>query len=77
MNIKKGDKISYAARVYDAQEMINIVDTALEFWLTSGSYCEKFEKELGEYLGIQYVNLVNSGSSANLLAFMALTSPPF
>lgn len=72
---KKGDKISYAARVYDAQEMINIVDTALEFWLTSGSYCEKFEKELGEYLGIQYVNLVNSGSSANLLAFMALTSP--
>ncbi len=72
---KKGDRIPYASRVYDAEEMVNLVDSALEFWLTSGRYTEEFEKKLGDYLGIRYVSLVNSGSSANLLAFMALTSP--
>ena len=72
---KEGDRIPYASRVYDSEEMTNLVDSALEFWLTSGRYTEQFEKELGEYLGVKYVSLVNSGSSANLNAFMALTSP--
>ncbi|MEG1300324.1 MAG: lipopolysaccharide biosynthesis protein RfbH [Erysipelotrichaceae bacterium] len=72
---KAGDKISYASRVYDEEEMTNLVDSALDFWLTAGKYCDIFEKEFGDYLGIKYVSLVNSGSSANLLAFMSLTSP--
>ena len=72
---KDGDRISYASRVFDEKEMVNLVDSALEFWLTSGRYTDKFEKQLGEYLGTPFVSLVNSGSSANLCAFMALTSP--
>ncbi len=72
---KDGDRIPYAARVYDSEEMCNLVDSSLEFWLTSGRYTDLFEKRLGEYLGVRYVSLVNSGSSANLIAFMALTSP--
>ncbi len=72
---KEGDRISYAARVYDQEEMTNLIDSALEFWLTSGRYTEQFEKELAEYIGVRFCSLVNSGSSANLLAFMALTSP--
>lgn len=72
---KEGDRIAYASRVYDQEEMKNLVDSALEFWLTSGRYTEQFEKELAEYIGVRYCSLVNSGSSANLLAFMALTSP--
>lgn len=71
----EGERIPYASRVYDAEEMKNLVDSALEFWLTSGRYAERFEKDFSEYLGIRYCSLVNSGSSANLLAFMALTSP--
>ena len=71
----KGDRIPYASRVYDKQEMINLVDSALEFWLTSGRYTKEFEESLAKYLGIKYVATVNSGSSANLLAFMTLTSP--
>ena len=71
----EGDRISYAARVYDEEEMTNLVDSALEFWLTSGRYTEQFEKELAEFIGVRFCSLVNSGSSANLLAFMALTSP--
>ena len=70
-----GDRIPYAGRVYDEAEMVNLVDSALEFWLTSGRYTEQFEKEFAKYLGIRFCSLVNSGSSANLLAFMALTSP--
>lgn len=70
-----GDRITYASRVYDHEEMVNLVDSALEFWLTSGRYTDEFEKKFGEYLGVKYVSLVNSGSSANLNAFMALTSP--
>lgn len=70
-----GSKISYAARVYDSSEMVNLVDSALDFWLTSGKYTEEFEQKLADYLKIRYCSLVNSGSSANLLAFMALTSP--
>ena len=72
---KEGDKISYASRVYDSEEMMNLVNSALEFWLTSGRYTKKFEEEFAKYLGVRYCSLVNSGSSANLLAFMALTSP--
>lgn len=70
-----GDRINYASRVYDGDEMVNLVDSALEFWLTSGRYTAQFEKKLGGYLGVPYVSMVNSGSSANLCAFMALTSP--
>lgn len=72
---KDGDRISYASRVFDEKEMMNLTDSALEFWLTSGRYTDQFEKQLGEYLGTPFVSLVNSGSSANLLAFMTLTSP--
>lgn len=68
-------KISYAKRVYDSKEMVNLVDSALEFWLTSGRYTDKFEEDLAQYLGVKSCALVNSGSSANLLAFMTLTSP--
>lgn len=71
----KGDRIPYARRVYDEAEMVNLVDSALEFWLTSGRYTEQFEREFAQYLGIRFCSLVNSGSSANLLAFMTLTSP--
>ncbi|MBR1865988.1 MAG: lipopolysaccharide biosynthesis protein RfbH [Lachnospiraceae bacterium] len=72
---EEGDRIPYAKRVYDRQEMVNLIDSALEFWLTSGRYTDEFESRLAEYLGVRYCSLVNSGSSANLLAFMALTSP--
>ena len=72
---KEGDRIPYASRVYDHEEMENLVDSALEFWLTSGRYVKEFEKGLTEYLGTKFVSVVNSGSSANLLAFMTLTSP--
>ena len=72
---KDGDRISYASRVFDEKEMMNLADSMLEFWLTSGRYTEQFEKQFGEYLGTPFVSLVNSGSSANLCAFMALTSP--
>ncbi len=71
----KGDRIPYASRVYDSDEMVNLVDSAIEFWLTAGRYTEEFEKSFAKYLGIRFCSLVNSGSSANLLAFMALTSP--
>ena len=67
--------VNYGGRVYDEKELINLTDTALDFWLTSGRYCAEFERRLGTYLGVKHVSLVNSGSSANLLAFMALTSP--
>ena len=72
---KTGDRIPYASRVYDSDEMVNLVDSALEFWLTSGRYTDEFEDKLAKYLNVKYCSLVNSGSSANLLGFMALTSP--
>ncbi len=78
-NVKKpfeaGQRIPYASRVYDSAEMVNLVDSALEFWLTSGRYTDQFEADFAKYLGVKHCSLVNSGSSANLLAFMALTSP--
>lgn len=70
-----GNRIPYASRVYDKVEMCNLVDSSLEFWLTSGRYTAEFETAFANYLGVKYCSLVNSGSSANLLAFMALTSP--
>jgi len=72
---KEGNRIPYARRVYDHEEMTNLVDSALEFWLTAGRYTDQFEKELAEFLGVKFCSIVNSGSSANLLAFMTLTSP--
>lgn len=72
---QEGERIPYASRVYDHEEMCNLVDSALEFWLTSGRYVQAFEKGLAEYLRVKYVSVVNSGSSANQLAFMTLTSP--
>ncbi len=74
-NFTEGDRIPYASRVYDEQEMCNLVDASLDFWLTAGRYAEEFERKFAEYLGIRFCSLVNSGSSANLVAFMALTSP--
>lgn len=71
----EGDRIPYSGRVYDADEMVNLVDAALEFWLTSGHYVQEFETGLADFLGVRHCSLVNSGSSANLCAFMALTSP--
>lgn len=78
-NVKKdfepGQRIPYASRVFDREEGVNLVDSALEFWLTSGRYTAEFESELAKYLSVKFCSLVNSGSSANLLAFAALTSP--
>ncbi len=71
----RNDYIPYASRVYDYHEMCNLVDSALEFWLTAGKYTDVFEKNFAKYLNVKYCSLVNSGSSANLIAFMALASP--
>jgi len=67
--------IHYAGRVYDEQEIVRLVDASLDFWLTSGRYADQFEKNLAAFLGVKYSLLTNSGSSANLLAVSALTSP--
>lgn len=72
---KEGDRVTYAARVFDENELVNLVDSSLEFWLTSGRFTREFEKRFAEFLNIKHCLLVNSGSSANLLAFMTLTSP--
>ncbi len=72
---KEGERISYASRVYDHEEMVNLVDSSLEFWLTSGRYTKQFEEEFAKFLDVKYCASVNSGSSANLIAFMTLTSP--
>ena len=70
-----GDRLSYASRVYDEKEMCSLVDAALDFWLTTGRFSDEFEKKFAEWIGVKYANLVNSGSSANLIAFMTLTAP--
>ena len=72
---KPGDRISYASRVFDEKEMCSLTDAMLDFWLTTGRFSDQFEKEFAEWIGVRYAHLVNSGSSANLLAFMALTAP--
>ncbi len=71
----EGDRIAYASRVYDEKEMMSLTDATLDFWLTTGRFSDEFEKNFAEWIGVKFANLVNSGSSANLLAFMALTSP--
>jgi CDP-6-deoxy-D-xylo-4-hexulose-3-dehydrase len=70
-----GDRVNYAGRVFDSAEMVNLVDSVLEFWLTSGRFTDEFETKFADYIGVESCLFVNSGSSANLLAFMALTSP--
>lgn len=70
-----GDRISYASRVFDAREMCALTDAMLDFWLTTGRFAEEFEREFATWLGVRWAHLVNSGSSANLIAFMVLTAP--
>lgn len=72
---KPGDRISYASRVYDEKEMQSLTDAMLDFWLTTGRFSKEFEKNFAEWIGVKYAHLVNSGSSANLIAFSALTAP--
>ena len=69
-----GDRINYAGRYFDEKEMMNLIDSSLEFWLTAGRFTKEFEKKMAEYLSVKYCSIMNSGSSANLIAFMALTS---
>ena len=72
---EEGDRINYASRVFDEKEMQSLTDATLDFWLTSGRFCDEFEKEFAKWIGVKYAHLVNSGSSANLLAFSVLTAP--
>ena len=72
---KPGDRISYASRVFDEHEMQSLTDATLDFWLTTGRFAEQFEKNFAKWIGFKYVHLVNSGSSANLIAFSVLTAP--
>ena len=74
-NFKPGDRISYASRVYDEKEMQSLADAMLDFWLTTGRFSDQFEKEFAQWIGVKFAHLVNSGSSANLIAFMTLTAP--
>ena len=71
---KYGERITYAARVFDEKEMCALTDATLDFWLTTGRFAEQFEKNFAEWLGVKFAHLVNSGSSANLIAFMTLTA---
>lgn len=68
-------KVNYGGRIFDEQELLNLVDSSLDFWLTYGKFSKEFEKKFAHFLGVKYALTVNSGSSANLLAFYALTSP--
>ena len=74
-DFKPGDRISYASRVFDEKEMCALTDAMLDFWLTTGRFAEQFEKEFAQWIGVKYAHLVNSGSSANLIAFSVLTAP--
>ena len=67
--------IPYAGRIYDAEEMIALVDASLDFWLTAGRFAQQFEKEFAEFLGMKYCLLTNSGSLANFLRFLRLPLP--
>ena len=69
-----GDRVSYASRVFDEKEMLSLTDATLDFWLTTGRFADEFEKKFAEWIGVKHAYLVNSGSSANLLAFMTLTA---
>ena len=72
---KSGDRIVYSSRVYDEKEMQSLTDAMLDFWLTSGRFSDEFEKNFSDWIGVKYTHLVNSGSSANLIAFSVLTAP--
>lgn len=74
-NFKPGDRISYASRVYDEKEMQSLTDAMLDFWLTTGRFSSEFEKNFARWIGVKWAHLVNSGSSANLIAFSVLTAP--
>lgn len=74
-DFRPGDRISYASRVYDEKEMQSLTDAMLDFWLTTGRFSDEFEKGFAEWIGVRYAHLVNSGSSANLIAFSVLTAP--
>ncbi len=74
-SFKPGNRISYASRVFDEKEMQSLTDAMLDFWLTTGRFADEFEKSFAEWIGVKYAHLVNSGSSANLLAFFTLTAP--
>lgn len=74
-SFEAGDRISYASRVFDEKEMCALTDACLDFWLTTGRFSDEFEREFAKWIGVRFANLVNSGSSANLIAFMALTAP--
>ena len=73
-NFKPGNRVSYASRVYDEKEMQSLTDAMLDFWLTTGRFADEFEKKFAEWIGVKYAHLVNSGSSANLIAFSVLTA---
>lgn len=72
---KSGDRIPYASRVFDEKEILSLTEAALDFWLTAGRFADEFEKSFAKWIGVKYAHLVNSGSSANLIAFAALTAP--
>lgn len=74
-NFKPGDRISYASRVYDEKEMQSLTGAMLDFWLTTGRFANEFEHDFAKWIGVKYAHLVNSGSSANLIAFSVLTAP--
>ena len=74
-NFKPGDRVSYASRVYDEKEMQSLTDAMLDFWLTTGRFSDEFEKNFASWIGVKHAHLVNSGSSANLIAFSVLTAP--
>ena len=73
-NFKPGDRINYASRVYNEKEMQSLTDAMLDFWLTTGRFAKEFEKNFARWIGVKYAHLVNSGSSANLIAFSVLTA---
>lgn len=73
--VPEESSLSYGGRVYNELEMKSLVDSSLDFWLTAGRFNKEFEKKFAEFIGVRYALLTNSGSSANLLAFSALTSP--
>ena len=67
--------VNYGGRYFNDEEMVNLVDSSLDFWLTAGPWAHKFETRLANWLGVKHCAVTNSGSSANLLAFYTLTSP--
>ena len=74
-DFKPGNRINYASRVFDEKEMCSLTDAMLDFWLTTGRFAEQFEKDFAQWIGVKFAHLVNSGSSANLIAFSVLTAP--